>query len=336
MRITPAALLKIAQDTVTQRTRADRDLLAIYLHGSLLAGDPLLGGAADIDLFFIHNDEIAESREIVRITDLVHLDIAHHARSLYRQARDLRLHPWLGPSIYNCKILYDPQHFMDFTQASVRGQFNQPDNILSRARSQSEHARQIWLSFQLRHTEPGVESCAQYLKAVEHAANAIASLSGPQLTERRFLLTFPEKAAAVDHRGLYNGLLGLLGGATVDANILRSWIPDWQSSFAAVSQSKATARFDPCRLGYYLHAFEHILAGELPQDVLWPLFHSWTRLVVHLPQGTGEQAAWEEAGKALGLLGPAFFDRLVALDAYLDTIEELLDQWAQKNGLALT
>ena len=49
MRITRDSLLRIVQDTVAQRTRADRSLLAIYLCGSLLEEDFLLGGTTDLD-----------------------------------------------------------------------------------------------------------------------------------------------------------------------------------------------------------------------------------------------------------------------------------------------
>ena len=110
-------------------------------------------GTADIDLFFIHNDSVSPEREIQRLTDEVHLDIAHHGRDDYTQARNLRQHPWLGYGIINCNIMYDPQHFMDFTQASVRGQFDQPENVLSRVQGQAEHARQIWLAL---HDRTGV------------------------------------------------------------------------------------------------------------------------------------------------------------------------------------
>jgi hypothetical protein len=34
----------------------------------------------------------------------------------------------------------------------------------------------------------------------------------------------------------------------------------------------------------------------------------------------------------LDLLGSAFQDRLKALDAYLDMVEEVQDQWAAANG----
>jgi len=78
MRITREALMKVVRDTVTQRLRTDRSIVSIYLTGSLLEEEYLLGGAADIDLVIVHNDYPGPEREIVPLTDTVHLDIAHH------------------------------------------------------------------------------------------------------------------------------------------------------------------------------------------------------------------------------------------------------------------
>jgi hypothetical protein len=274
MRITPSMLHKIARDTVAQRTRRDHSLLAIYLSGSLFTGDPLLGGTADIDLFFIHNDRVSPEREIQRLTDEVHLDIAHHGRDDYTQARALRLHPWLGYGIINCVIMYDPQHFMDFTQASVRGQFNQPETLLSRVQGQAEHARQIWLALHDRKGEPQLEHVDDYLRAVGHAANTVACLSGPPLTDRRFLLQFPERAAAVRRSGLYAGLVGLLGGSQAGEEQLRVWIEEWEGAYRAVPAENATARLHPDRFPYYRRAFGQLVSGESSQDVLWPLLRT--------------------------------------------------------------
>ena len=170
MRITTSLLHKIARDTVAQRTRTDHSILAVYLSGSLVSGDPLLGGTTDIDLFIIHNDLTSPEREIERLTDEVHLDIAHQARDIYHETRALRLHPWLGEIIINCKVMYDPQHFLDFTQASVRAQFDQPEIRLQRVQSQAEHARQIWLALHDLEIEPQIPQVEQYLRAVGHAA----------------------------------------------------------------------------------------------------------------------------------------------------------------------
>jgi len=333
MRITPALLLKIARDTVAQRTRSDHGLLSIYLHGSLLEDDPLLGGTADIDLVFIHDEEYSVEREIQRLTDEVHLDIAHHARSDYRWARSLRLHPWLGPTIINCKLLYDPQHFMDFTQASVRGQFNQPDNVLGRARGQADHARQMWFSLHDLTGEPGLAEINLYLQAIEHAVNAVASLSGPPLTERRFLLRFPARAEAIGRPGLYPGLLGLLGGPNVDGQTLSAWLPAWQTAYQAIPAAQAPPRLHPVRCAYYKRAFEKILGGNHPHDALWPLLRSWAQVMLFLPASGIQHQEWAEAFQRLGLQGEGFTQRVAALDAYLDTVEEILDDSARAAGV---
>jgi hypothetical protein len=332
MRITRETLLKLAQDTASQRAHADLDILAVYLHGSLLDDEPLLGGTADIDLFFVRNDEPAFEREIVRISDEVHLDIAHHSRKIYRQTRQLRLHPWFGPVLYGCKILYDPQHFLDFTQASVRGQFYRPDQVLGRVRPQVENARQIWLSLSTAKSNADSETVTAYLRAVGLIANAIAGLSGKPLTERRFLLGFPKRAEAVGHPGLYPGLLGLLGGPMVDAPAIRAWLPAWRLAIESLPGDQTPPQLSPARIPYYLRAFDASLDSEQPLGGLWPLLRTWTEAIRLLPGDSPTREPWKDAITRLGLLGEAFSAREAALDAYLDQVEEILEDWARTNG----
>ncbi|HSF80177.1 MAG TPA: hypothetical protein VLA49_03025 [Anaerolineales bacterium] len=334
MRINRGTLLRIARDTVNQRVRKDRGLLSAYLCGSLLGDDYLLGGTADIDLTFVHIDSPPQEREIVGLTDEVHLDIAHYPQKEFSQARRLRTHPWLGPTIFSCQILHDPQHFMDFTQASVRGQFDRADYVLGRARSQAEHARQIWMGF-YRETpqQPGPPELALYLRAVGHAANAIASLSGPPVAERRLLLEFTRRAEAVGRPGLQPGLLGLLGAPNVDGEILKSWLGDWQACLESIPQENAPARLHPARTGYYRRGFEALLAGTEPMTILWPLLRTWTEAVEMLPPDSVSSQSWEQALGTLSLTDTGFAERVEALDAYLDMVEETLEGWAQAAGV---
>ena len=334
MRITRDLLMKLAQDTVAQKVRSDRSVVGVYLHGSLLTDEPLLGGTTDIDLFFVHDDEPGVAREIVRITDDIHLDIAHAARKFYRQARDLRLHPWFGPTLYGCKILYDPQHYLDFVQASVRGQFERPDRVMERVRPLLDQARQIWLSFPLGSSgSDSPQSVILFLKALESVAQAIALLSGPTLTERRFLLQFSGRVNAIQKPGLYAGMLGLLHGmAVLDVETLGVWVSQWRSAFVQVANGNPPERFVGPRIGYYGRAFEALIDREAFQDVLWPLLNTWSRLAALLSPESESVSAWRQAFMVLGLIGDAFADRLAALDAYLDTIEELLEAWARENG----
>jgi hypothetical protein len=332
MRITPEILRKIAGDTVAQRTRSNRDLLAVYMIGSLLSDDPLIGGTTDIDLVFIYNGEKTPEREIIRLTEEIHLDIAHHSRFLYHQTRELRLHPWMGPNIYHCRILYDPQHFMDFTQASVRGQFDHPENVLARVHAQSEAARQTWLSYQLETPTPGPEEIDAYLKAVADAANAVASLSGSPLAERRLLLEFQKRAENTGHAGLFKGLLGLLGAHHVDKDLIRSWLPDWRAALDSISPDQAPSSLHRFRQPYYQKAIEAALSSKEPHTALWLLLKTWTKAVCLLPNGDNIQT-WLEAMQQLHLTGESFQDRLSALDAFLDTIDETIDEWSASHGI---
>lgn len=333
MRITNSMLNKIARDTVSRRARSDRSLLAAYLSGSLVSGNPLLGGTADIDIFFIHDERVSPEREIQRMTDEVHLDIAHHGREDYQQARALRLHPWLSHSILNCRILYDPRHFLDFTQASVGGQFNLPENVLGRVQKQAENARHIWLALHDLEGEPGLAEVKQYLLAVRQAANAVVCLNGPPLTDRRFLLQFPGRAAAVGKTGLYPGLVGLLGGAQAEADTLKESFQAWEEAYQAVPPENSPARLHPDRFAYYQRAFISILAGKQPQDMLWPLLRTWVEAVELMPDDSPHTQKWRESFQELGLLDSGFLERVAALDAYLDNVEELLDEWALARGV---
>jgi hypothetical protein len=334
MRINHQTLLGIASDTVAQRVHQDRNILSAYLCGSLLGNDFLLGGCTDIDLVFIHIDTPPAEREIVRLTDEVHLDIAHYAQKEFRQPRRLRQHAWLGPTIFSCRLLHDPRHFMDFTQASVRGQFEHPEHVLERSRPQLEHARQIWVELSGR--APGQVSppeVALYLKSIEHAASAVSTLSGSPLTERRFLQGFPERAALVKHPGLYPGLLGMLGAPRVDQGAMRLWLTDWEEIFDELTEAKRPVRLHPARRQYYLRAFHALLDGDRPQAVLWPLLRTWTEAAEQLSPGDDNLEKWKSALQELGMMDEAFVERVMALDAFLDMVDEALDDWARDNGV---
>lgn len=326
-------LMKIAEDTAAERTQADASILSAYLVGTVLEGEPLLGGAADIDLVFIY-DGPGKEREIVRMTADVHLDILHHPKSDYEQARDLRQTPWLGHAVYACKPLYDPDHFLDFVQATVRGLFFDHENIALRAGSLLESARGTWLRFHNKPPRHGPKQVWEYLDALECTANAVACLNRPPLTERRLLLEFPASAEAVDQPGLFPGLLGLLGGSEVEAADIEAWLPDWEECYELVNQSfDAPISLHTHRLGYYRKAFDGLLTVDPPQVVLWPLVRTWTLAAISLPPGIPQVEAWRKACEQLGLTGEWFEERLEGFDAYLDRVEELFEQWREERGV---
>lgn len=336
MRITRQSLLKNARDAVRRRTARPRNVLAAYLCGSLVGAEPFLGGTADIDLVFVHNSEAAQPREVERLTDEVHLDIAHHTRATYRRGRLLREDPWLGPTLYHCLILHDPQHFLDFTQAAVRGLYHKPDTVLRRAQQLAETARQIWMELDAAASPPERTRIALYLDAVAGGANAVASLSGPPITERRLLLDFPDRAAEVGKPGLELAVTGLLGGMQADAETLRSWIPVWEAALEAAGDAEgAHVSLHADRRLYYLRAVETLLESGRPLTALWPMLRTWMRALADLPAGSEAVSDWKPIGERLQLLDAAFNDRVAALDAFLDTVEETLETWGDQQGVTV-
>jgi len=112
MQLTPEVLQQFAETTVNKLVQVDPSIIAAYLCGSaLLQESPLLGGTTDIDVVLIHSTKPPAAREILRLTEEVHLDILHHLQDDYRQGRELRVHPWMGPTLNNAKPIYDPRHF---------------------------------------------------------------------------------------------------------------------------------------------------------------------------------------------------------------------------------
>jgi hypothetical protein len=83
---------------------------------------------------------------------------------------------------------------------------------------------------------------------------------------------------------------------------------------------------------YYLKAFEAMLGQEEYGVVLWPLLNTWTQAISLLSPEAPQQESWSVVLKKLGLGGKEFGDRVSALDAYLDLVEETLEDWAKGTG----
>lgn len=334
MRINRESLLKNVKTFVERQAHDDRTLLAVYLCGSMLSAEPLLGGSTDVDLVFVHTDTVSVPREIRPLFDDVHLDILHHYHRDYRQPRHLRVDPWQGPMIFNATVLHDPQHFMDFTQASVRGQFDRSDFVVQRARVFLERARQGWSEISaIAPDSPSAMAAVvvRYLKALENGVNAVMSLNGSPLVCRRLMADLPQRAAALQRPGLPAGLAGLLGSNNLDIDRLPEWVDAWQRTWEAVPQDVRPAELDALRIPYYRLAFGEYLEGTDPQQAVWPLACTWALAASCLPDSDPRLQEWQQAFTVLGLAGQ-LPERLEGLDAYLDTVEETMDSWAALNG----
>ena len=324
MRFTPEILRKHTQLLVDKETKKDRGVLAVYLQGSLLYGSPLLGGAGDIDLVFIHSSPPEIEREIKWITPEIHFDIEHHDQLLFRRPRDLRVDPWLGPAIRDAQPLYDPRHFLDYTQAGVRSNYSYPENIQARTRPLIESARQFWLDRQISPPQAAITELPAFLEALNKTLNAVALLTGPPLPTRRLGIMFPEKAADAGAPGLAVALIHLLGGVSVTEEILQDWIIHWDTALTTLQEKTFPAPLLAQRKTYYQAPLEAILQSENPTDALWPLLTTWTEAVSAMPEQLQLQPAWKKAVTSLGFAGKDYQIRLAAFDGFLEMCETLV------------
>ena len=334
MRVTRESLLRIAKETAQERAYNDTDIVAAYLTGSLLNIDPMLGGTADIDIVFVHKYKPKQTREFVKLTPDFHLDISHRTKDEFKSPRELRSDPWLGYEMYDPILLYEREKFFDFVQASLRAgfDFEQPPLMLQRCRKMLSHGRQIWHDLNDITEAAGPKEIKKYMKSLFHALNAVAELTGPPIQERRLLLEFPARAESAQKTALIANAFGLIGANNVDAEKVKSWVPDWKSAFALASDKTGVdVRINLTRMNYYEKAIKAMLEGEIPIAALWPLFHTWT-LSAEVLEGD-HLKFWQNAAGELGLLGMGFGEHVDRLDQFIDEIEIVLDEIAKENGL---
>lgn len=324
MRVTKDALLKNARDLTERKLTPDPSVLAVFVVGSLLTEDPFLGGAADIDLLVLTKGEPPRERELVRLSNEIHIDIAYESNEAYAKPRELRGDPWRGWNLWDPILLHDSSRFFEYTQSSLRAQFDAPANLHARATSFASAARATWNEYQFG----GQPDAVKTLQAIANAANAIASLNGPPLPERRLLAGFPARAAAAGKLELTGKLMSALGAGNVSEQRLRDWLPAWQESFETAAAHPYNAVIHPARLAYYRAAIEHHLQGEMPLAALWPMLPTWALAAEGGSLSISQEQAWQAALTELGLAGPGFAERLAALDALLDDTEELIEQLA--------
>ena len=81
-----------------------------------------------------------------------------------------------------------------------------------------------------------------------------------------------------------------------------------------------------------MKAFETLLESERPENVLWPLLRTWTTAVLDLTDSDPTTQDWKDACSQLGLLGDGFGERIMALDAFLEQIEETITAWERDEG----
>lgn len=326
-------ILEEVDEFIRQQAKAHNDLLAVYLCGSFLEDEHTFGGVADVDLVCVYLGDVVHPRTIHPLTQEVHLDVAHHSREEYHLPRQLRQDPWLGSALNACRVIYDPQHFMDFVIAVVRDRFWHPENTYARAQKLLVRGGHLWQEVCQADKAEETRRVGGYLRAVGHLVQAVACLSGIPLAERRFLQQYRQRAAAIGHPGLYHGALGLLGAPFVTLEELQGWEKQVEGVYLRLGEQEDAPHLHGARRAYYLGGITALLDGEAPQEALWPLLRLWTETISRLPPQDEGREAWRQACQRVQLYGEGFTERCQALEAYRQAVQEALAQWARRNGV---
>jgi hypothetical protein len=329
VRITRDTLIELARRETEQRAEIG-DVISGYLIGSVARDEPFLGGSVDIDLVLIHQGHPPEPREIVRLSDDVHLDIAHHSRDLYAKPRELRIHPWLGPAMCEPIFLYDPQHFFEWAQAGARGRFYRQDHVYARARTFLKMSRQS--SSVLRLSDRWIKT---YSRAILEAANAVACLTGFPVAGRRVTLDLEKAVTPLEHPEVYVNFLRLLGADSIQAAEATEWLSAWTHTFDRASELNSEPDLSPCRRSYYLNGFQALLEAGRPEAIVWTLLTTWERSIHCLK--TAQQSEplihlWDNVVERLRLNAARSDARNEELERYSDHVEEIIETWAERNG----
>ena len=329
MRITRQKLIELAAQEAQRRAESG-GLISAYLIGTVAQGDPLLGETADIDIVFIHKEPPTCEREIVRLSQQVHFDIAHHHKQRYEKPSLLRTDPWLGPALCEPIFLHDPEHFFEWAQAGARGQYYRPDHAFARASAFLEQARQQ--SSLLQISERWERA---YLSAMLDASNSVASLHKFPVAGRRLALALKHQSQALELPDVYNGFMHMIGAELIHDWAVTDLFQPWAQAFDAASKLDHEELLVECRRDYYLQGFQALTESGEHKAVLWPLLLTWERSIFSLDRlmdPSYHRQAWDKTLADLQLDPSRRVERERALAHFIDHAQSQLELWAEEHG----
>ncbi len=290
MFISQDLLIDIAKDYLRRLLLQKNDIVAVYLTGSVLGDQAFIGGSTDIDMVIVHKEDPAVAREIRRIKSNLSFDIVHHHQSLYTFHRRMRQDAWLGYAVRNHDaIIHDTDHWLEYIQAGVDSQFEIPENTYARASKFLDNARRYWFDLDDDDETPFCDWLNLFFKTVGDASNVIAALSGPGLTQRRFMLDFPARAEAVNQLPLVGDLAHLIGNDFISDAFYQKWRPVWELRLEECSQSaQCPPNLHKARKSYFLDCCDALVESGSYHAILWPMLETWRQIELSLRDENSE------------------------------------------------
>ncbi len=329
MKITRAMLIDLARREA-ERRGADDDVISGYVVGSVARDEEPLGGVTDIDLVLIHDEPPTSAREIVRLSDQIHHDIAHHHKDLYAKPRQLRVHPWMGPALCEPLFIYDPHHFFEWAQAGARGQYYRPDHMLSRSTAFLQQARQG--ATLLPMTGRWIRT---YVHAAMDAVNAVACLTGFPSAGRRVMADLTDSIAKLGCPQLLGGFLDLMGAEDFNSWDVPALLSAWAKAFDTATGLSSDPELHPSRRTYFLHGFQTFVEDGHSKSILWTLLSSWERSIHALDSNDEWRELidqWDDLIRSINLSVHNRRQREEQLAAYIESAENVVETWGEEHG----
>jgi len=166
------------------------------------------------------------------------------------------------------------------------------------------------------------------------AANALATLGGPALTTRRFILQLTPRLELLNKGALFNRFLVLIGADKLSQAACTTWSQAWSEAIIAASKLKGCPPdLHSARRAYYLQSCNAMLEGGEYQAAIWPMITTWGQAIGVLKDDEKQLDAWHAFCDLLGFQADRFEDCLSGLDSFLDEVEITLEAWKNTYGL---
>jgi len=105
------------------------------------------------------------------------------------------------------------------------------------------------------------------------------------------------------------------------------------SSVTGRSKVRLVAALSPCRQRYYSDAMQALADSDDPQQAAWPLLRTWLDVYLASNMTPPNSEIWKSCLETLGFSQESAEQKIEALDAYLDSLEIIIETWTDEYGI---
>jgi hypothetical protein len=196
-----------------------------------------------------------------------------------------------------------------------------------------DKARENWFSLIQTSSLTHLEWMHQYLSTLSLTANAVIGLISPPLTTRRFMIDLQDQTSALGAPKLYLGFKHLVGLSDEVTFQFDEWLPALEKDFEKLlSDAEVPVHLSPCRKDYYFKAIQSLAESGQPEYVIWPMLQLWLDIQLVSAKTLPSGDVYNDFLTSLHMTEKDISQKEEALDAFLDNIELLIEDWSKNYG----